>query len=183
MVFSIFLMIVMLVVTIFAFILVFFWFTSIVGSGAPFVPVPMKAMPGIVDALQLKKDSVVYDMGCGDGRILLAALEKEPAIRTVGVERAVLPYVLARWKLRKTRAEVIHGDFFDTDLTPATHVVLYLFPELMQKVEKKLMEELKPGTLVLAVDFTFKDRTPTRVVTQDIPGLKRGVQLSLYEFS
>jgi len=173
----------MLFATLLAFIFVSLWFVSIVGSGAPFVPVPAKSVPGIVDALELKEGSVVYDMGCGDGRILLSALEKVPNIRAVGIEKAFLPYMLAKWKLRGTSAELTHGDFFKTDLRDATHVVLYLLPSLMEKIEKKLQAELRSDAVVLAIDFSFKEKVPLRVIEQTVPGLRRGKDLRIYNFS
>lgn len=162
--------------------LVVLWFLSIVGSDAPFVPVPREAIPGIVDALELSHDAVVYDMGCGDGRILFACKEKQPGIQAVGIEKALLPYLIARMKEKSRDVHVIHGDFFSHSLSDATHVVLYLFPELMEEVEKKLARELKPGTRVLAVDFQFKDRERTAFIEQKIQGIHRGTDLSLYIF-
>jgi trans-aconitate methyltransferase len=181
--FELVVLVIIMIAALLGLVVTLLWFISIVGSGAPFVPVPWKAVPGIVNALELKKDSVVYDMGCGDGRILSEALKKMPSIQVVGIEKAFLPYVLSKFRLHSTNARVVHGDFFNADLRDATHVVLYLFPELMGEVEEKLKKELRPGTTILAVDFSFKDKTPVKTVEQDIKGLRRGTVLRLYTFS
>ncbi len=160
---------------------VLLWFVSIVGSGAPFVPVPMKAVPGIVDALGLVDGSVVYDMGCGDGRVLLAAVQRNPNIRAVGLEKALLPYLIAQLFTRQTRIEIRKRDFFQESLADATHVVTYLFPTLMERIEAKLDQELKPGTRIVAIDFPLAHRKPSRVIEQKLDGLKRGTTLYIYD--
>jgi cyclopropane fatty-acyl-phospholipid synthase-like methyltransferase len=160
---------------------VILWFISIVGSGAPFVPVPSRAVLGIVDALELFDGAVVYDMGCGDGRVLLAAIQKNPNIRAIGIEKALLPYVIARWRVGGTRIEIRRRNFFKETFADATHVVTYLFPTLMERVEKKLDQELKPGTRIVAIDFPLEHRKPTRTVEQKLDELKRGTTLYIYD--
>jgi len=172
----------------FAVFLIFFvlpvvllWFASIVMTDAPFVPVPSKAVPGIVDALGLVDGSVVYDMGCGDGRVLLSALRANPNIRAVGIEKALLPYLIAKILARGTKIELLRKDFFSHDLSDATQVVTYLFPPVMKRIEEKLDRELKPGTRIVTIDFPFANRKPTRIIDQNITGLKRGLKLYIYD--
>ncbi|MFA5947239.1 MAG: class I SAM-dependent methyltransferase [Patescibacteria group bacterium] len=167
--------------TFFVLPLVILWFVSIVGSGAPFVPVPSKAVQGIVDALELADGAVVYDMGCGDGRVLLAVIRRNLNIRAVGLEKALLPYLIAKYRTRGTRIEILRRDFFKENLVEATHVVTYLFPTLMERVEAKLDQELKPGTRIVAIDFPLEHRKPTRTVEQQLAGLKRGTTLYIYD--
>ncbi len=155
--------------------------TSIIWNDAPFVPVPWRAVPGIVEALALDERSVVYDMGCGDARVLCAAVRSRPGIRAVGIECAFLPYVLARIRSRGLPIEIRKKNFFDEDLGEATHVVTYLFPEVMEKIEEKLAQELKPGTHIIAVDFPLSTMKPIKVIQQKVPGLKRGSTLSIYQ--
>lgn len=181
MVFNIILVLWALFLTFFVLPLVVLWFASIVGSGAPFVPVPAKAVPGIVEALGLSDGAVVYDMGCGDGRVLLAAVRQNPNIRAVGIEKALLPYVIAKFRVRGTTIEIRRNDFFKENLADATHVVTYLFPTLMERVEAKLDHELKPGTRIVAIDFPLEHRKPTSVVEQKIAQLKRGTTLYIYD--
>lgn len=176
------LLLLMLVASLAALPVVFLWFLSIVAVDAPFVPVPARAVDRIVDALHLKPGSVVYDMGCGDGRILAAALKKCPEISVVGIEKAFLPYVLAKFRLRGTKAVVRREDFFKSDLSSATHVVLYLFPEVVERLEPKFVRELTPGTKVLTVDFTFKDKMPDEVIELKDKELRRGKLLTLSTF-
>jgi hypothetical protein len=161
---------------------VFLLATSIVGSGAPFVPVPERAVPGIVEALKLDKNSVVYDMGCGDGRVLLACVRRNPSIRAVGIERALLPFLLAKIRTRGTSIKIRHRDFFQEDLGEATHVVTYLFPTLMERVEEKLTAELSTGSRLVTIDFPLLKKQPQETFEQSIPGLKRGTDLNIYVF-
>ncbi|MFA5945830.1 MAG: class I SAM-dependent methyltransferase [Patescibacteria group bacterium] len=171
---------------------VFLLATSIIWNGAPFVPVPSRAVPGIVEALFATKGfsiakpvhaqrAVVYDMGCGDGRVLCSAVRSNPNVRAVGIECALLPYALARIRARNLPIEIRRKDFFQEDLSQATHVVTYLFPELMARVEQKLAVELKPGTRVVAIDFPLPTWKPIEVIKQKVPGLKRGTNLYIYQ--
>ena len=189
-----------LFLTFFVLPFVFLLATSIIWNGAPFVPVPARAVPGIIEALFATKGSgvakpvlahraVVYDMGCGDGRVLCAAVRSSPNVRAVGIECALLPYMLARIRCDflpfprrgQGEAQVVHADMFQVSLSEATHVVTYLFPELMAMVEEKLAVELKPGTRVVAIDFPLPTWKPIEVIKQKVPGLKRGTNLYIYQ--
>lgn len=163
------------------------WVVSIVGGGAPFVPVPKEAVDQIVEALCLgqggalpvhRKKWVVYDMGCGDGRVLLAAYKKYPHIEAVGIEKALLPYLIAKWRTRGTSIKIIRGDMFAQDVSDATHVVTYLFPEMMERVEQKLTADLKPGARLVTIDFPL----PNRIGELLIATAGRGSSLTVYEF-
>jgi SAM-dependent methyltransferase len=156
--------------------------TSIIGSGAPFVPVPKKAVPGIVEALKLQESAVVYDMGCGDGRVLLACARQEPSIRAVGIEKALLPFLLAKIRTHGTGIEIRRKNFFNENLKDATRVVTYLFPTLMGRVEEKLSAELREGARLVTIDFPLPKKQPQETVEQHIPGLKRGTDLNIYVF-
>ncbi|HEY0221199.1 MAG TPA: hypothetical protein VGC58_03180, partial [Candidatus Paceibacterota bacterium] len=68
---------------------------------APFVPVPRGIMKEIVKNLDLKNDSILYDLGCGNGEVLIEAVREHPQIKAVGVELAFLPYLIAKFKTRK----------------------------------------------------------------------------------
>lgn len=137
-------------------------------KNAPFVPAPDAVMDDLVTCIAVRADSVVYDLGSGDGKVLRALYEKNKVGKFVGVERGVVPHLLALLKHRHiSNVSFKRKDFFDAQVTDATIVVLYLFPELMDALIPKLKVELAPGTEVYSIDFQFADRKPHEVFAFD----------------
>src|ERR1035437_7676635 len=131
-------------------------------SKVPFVPVRKKVLKDIISALKLSNESVLYDLGCGDGRILFAAAKIYPKISCVGIKKAPFQFLWAKvhkfftGKISK-KISIIRGDMFEANVPPATHIFLYLFPELMDSLLPKFKKELKSGTRVVSCDFQFSE--------------------------
>lgn len=156
------------VLILFCIVFIFVVFSQLLSAftaQAPFVPVPDKVLDEIVNNLVLKNGSVLYDLGCGDGKVLVKALQKHPDIKAIGVEIAFLPYLLAKWKSRKYKnIEIRREDIFKTNISEATCVFLYLYPKVINKLITNIKTQCKPGTLVLSCDFELENTTPTKVV-------------------
>jgi len=105
---------------------------------------------------KVNQNDVVYDLGCGDGRIVITAAKVFGA-RGVGVDIDPIRIKESNENARKAgvtdRVKFIEGDLFATNLTEATVVTLYLTPELNIQVQPKLFRELKPGTRIVSHDF------------------------------
>jgi ribosomal protein L11 methylase PrmA len=105
-------------------------------------------------------DDVVYDLGSGDGRIVIAAA-KEFGARGVGIEIDSQLVQKARAKARQAgvadRVEFRQGDLFDTDLSEATIVTLYLWPDMNNRLRPKLQRELDPGDRVVSHSFDIDE--------------------------
>lgn len=133
----------------------------------PDVPYEPSA-PGVVDAmLRLAKvgpGDVVYDLGCGDGRIVVAAARL--GARGVGVDIDPRRIREARANARaagvEDRVELREGDLFEADVRPATVVMLYLWPEVNLRLRPKLLAELRPGTRVVSHAHDMGDWEPER---------------------
>ncbi|HXG52254.1 MAG TPA: class I SAM-dependent methyltransferase [candidate division Zixibacteria bacterium] len=132
----------------------------------PFVPSPMIVVERMLELAEVKKDDVVYDLGSGDGRILITAAKKYGA-RGVGID---MNPDLVREATRKAKeAGVGHlvefraGDALAVDLSEATVVTLYMFKWFNNAIRPKL-QKLRPGARVVAHDFDIDDWPPTRVV-------------------
>ncbi|KKS13951.1 MAG: putative rRNA methylase family protein, partial [Candidatus Yanofskybacteria bacterium GW2011_GWA1_41_6] len=98
--------------------LLFVWHL-VITRRAPFVPIPKKVLEEVVKALELQPNSVLFDLGCGDGLVLLAAQAGQPKAKFVGIDVSWLPITLARWRIRLGKARNIkltHGSFFKQDL-------------------------------------------------------------------
>jgi len=162
------------------------WEWSLVVTRAPFISMPAAVLPYIVDALRLKPGSVVYDLGCGEGRVLFACWKRFPQAKYIGLDKATLPAAIAWWRKRSLGKEadvtIKKKNFFRQDLRDATHVFVYLFPGLMDKLLPKLKRELKPGTRLVSCDFKFTAMEPVQVIDLGRPEGVLGRKLYVYEF-
>lgn len=132
----------------------------------PYVPTP----DGVVDAMlalaEVGPKDTVYDLGSGDGRILIAAVKKYNAKRAVGVElnhsRVELAMDNAKTAGVADRVEVREGDLFEADIHDATVVTLYLLSSVNERLKPKLLSDLKPGTRVVSHRFDMGDWKPVK---------------------
>lgn len=173
---------------VFLFIIIVFLFTSFLTpffSKVPFVPVRPKVIKEIISALQLETDSMLYDLGCGDGRVLFAAVKQIPSLRAVGIERAPFPYLCARMRKffsRLKTVSIIYGDLFKLDTSTATHIFIYLFPELLDALLPKFKKELRPGTRIVSCDFQFSDKKPETIIPMTATKWQINHTLYVYRF-
>jgi SAM-dependent methyltransferase len=128
--------------------------------GAPWLPMRMRAVHKLLTLAEVGPNDVVYDLGCGDGRVIIAAARRFGA-RAVGIEIHPLRVLWCRALIAalglRDRVRVIRGDFFTQDLSDASVVVCYLLPRTNHKLEGKFFRELDPGTRVASKRFTFPD--------------------------
>lgn len=123
---------------------------------APFVATPLPVVKQMLTLAQLKPGEILYDLGCGDGRVVIMAAQEFGA-RGVGVE---MREDLAKQALSKVselgldgRVKIVQSDMFKVDLAQADVVTLYLTTSANDKVKPKLESELKPGTRVVSHDY------------------------------
>ena len=120
---------------------------------APFVATPMLVVEKMLEVAEVTSRDVLYDLGSGDGRILLRAAEKYGA-KAVGVEVDGNLVVESRRKARELNLEdlvtIVQGDLLQTNLKPATVVTIYLLPEATEKLRPLLERDLGPGARVVA---------------------------------
>ncbi len=126
---------------------------------APFVPTPEPVVLRMLELAGVGPDDVVYDLGCGDGRIPILAAQKFGA-RGVGVELDEGLFQEASERVRKLnleeRVKIVHGDLMEVDLSPATVVTLYLLTSSNEKVRPNLEKYLRQGARVVSHDFEMR---------------------------
>jgi SAM-dependent methyltransferase len=148
----------------------------------PFVVTEDRIVTAMLQLAEVKATDMVYDLGCGDGRIVIAAA-KHYGARGVGMD--LEPELIAIARGYADRARVADrtsfrvGDLFNTDLSPATVVTLYLSVDINKRLRPKLLRELKPGSRVVSNTFDMggtwePERTVevnnTRIFLWRIPG-------------
>lgn len=123
-------------------------------TGAPFVPTPMARVKKMISLAKIKPGEKVYDIGCGDGRMVYVAANDYGA-NAVGMELSPLVYGLAR--IRKlfwgSKAKIVFTDFRYKNLGDADVIVCYLLPESLARLQAKLEAELKKGARVVSYAF------------------------------
>lgn len=126
--------------------------------GAPWVPTPMRSVRRILEIAEVTPHDTIYDLGCGDGRLLIATARRHGA-RAVGVEIDPLRYLWCQVRITllglRGRVKVRFGNLFKLDLSEATVVVAYLLPDTNRRLQHKLAQELAPGARIVAHSFTF----------------------------
>jgi len=132
---------------------------------APFVPTEDAAVAVMLREARVGPGDVVYDLGSGDGRIVIAAA-KDFGARGVGIE--LDPALIRQSQDAAVRAGVtdrttfVWKDIFEADLSPATVVTVYLFPEVNERLLPKFRRELRPGTRVVSHQYAIGDWKPAR---------------------
>ncbi len=122
----------------------------------PYVPTSPEAVEAMLKLGQVKKTDVLYDLGCGDGRIVIAAAKNFGA-RGVGIDIDPQRIKEARENAKRAGVEDLVrfelGDLFEAKFADATVVTLFLLPRINLKLKPKLLEQLKPGTRVVSNTF------------------------------
>ncbi|MGQ9463853.1 MAG: methyltransferase domain-containing protein [Candidatus Fervidibacter sp.] len=127
----------------------------------PYVPTPHEVVREMLRVAQVGKDDVVYDLGCGDGRIVITAVKDFKAKKGVGVdidpERIRESNENARKAGVTDKVKFLQQDLFETDIREASVVTLYLLPSINLRLRPRLFRELKPGSRVVSHDFDMCD--------------------------
>ena len=137
----------------------------------PYVPTHEKVVAEMLKVAKVKKSDVLYDLGSGDGRIVITAAKKF-GTRGTGIE--LLPALVqeARDSARKARvgelAKFVEGDIFEANISDATVVTLYLLPAVNMKLRPKLLE-LRPGTRIVSHNYDMGDWKPEKTIKLNLP--------------
>ena len=139
-----------------------------------YVPMPDNLVTALLNLAQVTPHDFVYDLGSGDGRIPIAAARTFGA-RAIGIE--IEPNLVRRSNDNLAKAGVgdrvrfINADLFESDISAATVVTLFLNPGVNAKLAPKLQHELRPGTRVVSLNFDMGDTWPPDL-TQEVDGMR-----------
>nr|MDO8134751.1 class I SAM-dependent methyltransferase [Candidatus Njordarchaeum guaymaensis] len=136
----------------------------------PFVSSSEAVIHKMLEVIELKPDDILFDLGCGDGRVIIMAAQTTEA-KCIGVERRKELAFEASKKVKdlnlSRRTAVIFGDLFSLDLRSADVVISYLLTAVNKKLAPKLEKELKLKARVISHDFEFPDWKPTKFIMLD----------------
>jgi SAM-dependent methyltransferase len=150
---------------------------------APFLTTPMDVVDHILELAQVGRDDVVFDLGCGDGRVVIAAAKKYGA-RGVGVDFDPQLVMQSRANAKAAGVESLvefrTQDARTTDLTGATVVTLFLLNESNLELRPMLTKQLKPGARIVSYQFKMGDWAPDKVITVPSPDSPLSKTSTLY---
>jgi trans-aconitate methyltransferase len=147
--------------------------------GAPFYPSPEFAVKSMLDMAGVNSESVVYDLGCGDGAIVVAAARHYGAKKVVGIEQSKRLCSIALAKTRGLRnASIIEANYDDVDLSEASVVSLYQSASENARLKAKFLRELSEGTAIVSHDYGIPGWRPTQLRT--FRDHRRGYRVIVY---
>ncbi|MDX9874139.1 MAG: class I SAM-dependent methyltransferase [Spongiibacteraceae bacterium] len=136
-----------------------------IGLDVPFVPSDERVVKAMLEMGAVEADDVLYDLGSGDGRIVVAAAQ-ECGARAVGIEKDPSMIITAEAYAAQMGVEhqvcFVQDDLFEGDISPATVVTLYLLHTINLELRPRLLSELRPGTRVVSHAFDMGDWKPDR---------------------
>jgi SAM-dependent methyltransferase len=127
-------------------------------KGAPWVPTSRQVIRRMLEMADLRPGELLFDLGCGDGRVLITAARGFGA-RAVGVEVDLSRYLWSVFAVTFrglwSRVKVIRGDLFSVNLAEADVIFTFLLQDTNERLKEKLRRELRPGTRIISNIFTF----------------------------
>jgi len=139
----------------------------------PFFPTPMPVVTEMLRVANVSAEDMVYDLGSGDGRIVIAAA-RDFGARGVGIDIDPQRVWEATHNARKAgvadRVRFLQGDIFKADIREATVVTLYLLPSVNFQLRPKLLRELRVGTRVVSHNYDMADWKPEKTITVTVSG-------------
>jgi len=141
----------------------FLW--KLLRDEALFVPLPMNTVRKILEYANPSEKDVLYDLGSGDGRVIIEA-SKKYGCRSVGVEKNRLLCWITQRKIKKEKLEekikIVNSDIFECKIDDATIVIMYLSHRLTQELKGKLKKELKKGTRIFSASHPIEGWKPVK---------------------
>ena len=133
-------------------------------QGALYVSTSRAKIAAFINAVPMRADQTLVDLGCGDGRVLREA-RKRYGVHTIGYEINPVAYLKARiFSLGSNNIKIRHENFWEADLSGTDVVFCYLYPDVMKKLAAKRPACLKPDSIVVSSNFSLPGFVPNKVL-------------------
>lgn len=135
----------------------------------PYVPTKQTVVNAMLELANVSPGDIHYDLGCGDGRIVISAAQKGALATGVDIDPQRIKEANENAKIAGVSDQVtfIEGNLFDLDFSEATVLTLYLLPSVNLKLRPKILSELKPGTRIVSHAFDMGDWEPEKKIVVD----------------
>ncbi|HMR84998.1 MAG TPA: class I SAM-dependent methyltransferase [Niabella sp.] len=140
------------------------------GLDVPYVPTPPAVVNAMLDLAKVNKNDVIYDLGCGDGRIIITAAKLYGATGTgvdIDPDRIAEANASAKKEGVTDKVKFVKGNLFNFDFSKASVLTLYLLPTINEMLKPKILSEMKPGSRVVSHAFSMGDWTPDKKIEVD----------------
>ncbi len=129
-------------------------YDKIVVGKVPYKLLQRNTIREILDRIDIEQIQSIIDLGCGDARVLIEASILRPDIKCTGIEKAIFPYLLARFKTRRYKnTQIILGDIKKYNFTKYNIVFVYLLPDLLNEIEPSIQNTLDNGNKLVSVQY------------------------------
>lgn len=165
--------------------LLFLWVLRMFQKKVPFTFVPHSDLEEIFKALDLKKDSKVFDLGCRDGRTLFYFHKFNSQAKYIGLDENLFSFILFKINIffnNNSNIILLREDFFEYDLSTASHIFMHLYPNIMDDLLPKFDRELKRGTRVVSLNFHFTTKRPIKEIELEYNHKNINQRIYVYEF-
>lgn len=135
----------------------------------PYVPTKQTVVDAMLKMANVSKGDIHYDLGCGDGRIVISAARKGAIATGVDIDPQRIKEANENAEIAGVTNQVtfVEGNLFDMDFSDATVLTLYLLPNINLKLRPKILSELKPGTRIVSHAFDMGDWKPEKKIVVD----------------
>lgn len=148
----------------------------------PWIPTPRDIVELVINIISVGPGDVVYDLGCGDGRIVIEAAKLKAKGICIELNSELIRMARDQ-SLRlglENRIIFINDDMANVVLSNATVVYMYLTTKAIEKIKNKLISELRPGTIVVSLDYEVQGLEPLSIVEVDIGGKHHKIFIYLF---
>lgn len=159
--------ILLLVVIIYCIFYVSQSYNIIFKGNAPFISTDNKSLKQIINEIEVKENSIIYELGCGRAKFLRILEKNHSKLELVGIENLFSLYILDKilFFLLKSKIKFFHQDLFKTNLNKADIIYCWLFDTTMKRLGEKIISECRPGTQIISRSFSISQLTPTKTIT------------------
>lgn len=136
-------------------------------GNTPSITTPISSINHLSKIISLDKDSVFYDLGCGNSKLLRSLAKNFPEARFIGVDNSFIPYLFSKIAVllgNYKNIDIRFENFLKSDLSRATHIYLWIYVKDINLLLEKLKKELKKSVLIYSLDFPFEKLNPIEII-------------------